>query len=111
MDSRQHINNNSMPFDFDPLSLDFPSLTLQCLRPPPTLFSSTQHPTSTSWSVQCPGQREFEALQAYFAEEFRQWRITCASATTAVTEELPYPPTNTPLRDVREAVKRAEASA
>lgn len=109
--SRQHIDNNSMPFDFDPLSLDFPALTLQCLHPPPTLFSSTQHPTSTSWSVQSPGRREFGALQAYFQEEFRVWKIACASATTAAFEELTYPPTGHPHRDARDAVKKAEKAA
>ncbi|PHH87710.1 hypothetical protein CDD83_8513 [Cordyceps sp. RAO-2017] len=109
--AKQHIDNNSMPFDFDPLSLDFPALTLQCLRPPPTLFSSTQHPTSTSWSVQSPGQREFGALQAYFQEEFRAWKVTCASATTAALEELTYPPTGNLHKDAREAVKKAEKAA
>ncbi|OAQ78613.1 hypothetical protein VFPBJ_06734 [Purpureocillium lilacinum] len=109
--AKQHIDNNSMPFDFDPLSLDFPALTLQCLCPPPTLFSSTQHPTSTSWSVQSPGQREFGALQAYFEEEFRAWKIACASATTAAYEELTYPPSGNPHKDARDAVKRAEKTA
>ncbi|POR35191.1 Uncharacterized protein TPAR_04592 [Tolypocladium paradoxum] len=109
--AKQHIDNNSMPFDFDPLSLDFPALTLQCLRPPPTLFSSTQHATSTSWSVQSPGQREFGALRAYFREEFRLWKIACASATTAALEELTYPPTGHPHRDARGAVKKAERAA
>ncbi|PNY23317.1 Uncharacterized protein TCAP_06711 [Tolypocladium capitatum] len=108
---RQHVDNKQMPFDFDPLSLDFPALTLQCLRPPPTLFSSTQHPTSTSWSVQSPGRREFGALQAYFQDEFRVWKITCASATTAAFEELTYLPTAPPHRDARDAVKKAEKSA
>lgn len=100
-----------MPFDFDPLSLDFPALALQCLRPPPTLFSSTQHPTSTSWSVQSPGRREHSALQAYFQEEFRSWKVTCASATTAAFEELTYPPSGNLHKDAREAVKRAEKAA
>ncbi|KAI9151778.1 hypothetical protein HJFPF1_08988 [Paramyrothecium foliicola] len=109
--AQQHIDNNSMPFDFDPLSLDFPALTLQCLQPPPTLFSSTQHPTSTSWSVQSPGQREFGALKAFFHEEFRTWRITCASATTAFVEELTYPPTENSFRDARDMVRKAEKSA
>ena len=100
-----------MPFDFDPLALDFPALTLQCLQPPPTLFSSTQHATSTSWSVQSPGKREFGALQAFFQEEFSNWKVKCAAATTAVMEELTYPPSSNPSRDTREAIKRAEKSA
>lgn len=100
-----------MPFDFDPLSLDFPALTLQCLKPPPTLFSSTQHPTSTSWSVQRPGQREYGALQAYFEEEFRAWKIACVTATTTAMEEMTYPPSDGPYRDVRENVRKAEKNA
>ncbi|GKT57695.1 hypothetical protein ColTof4_09682 [Colletotrichum tofieldiae] len=109
--AKQHIDNNSMPFDFDPLALDFPALTLQCLASPPTLFSSTQHPTSTSWSVQSPGQREYDALRAFFQEEFSNWKVTCATATTAAMEELTYPPREGPVRDTREAVKKAEKSA
>ncbi|KAL3302951.1 hypothetical protein RB213_012485 [Colletotrichum asianum] len=109
--AKQHIDNNSMPFDFDPLALDFPALTLQCLASPPTLFSSTQHPTSTSWSVQSPGQREYDALRAFFQEEFSNWKIKCATATTAAMEELTYPPRDGPYRDAREAVKKAEKSA
>jgi hypothetical protein len=100
-----------MPFDFDPLSLDFPALTLQCLQPPPTLFSSTQHPTSTSWSVQSPGRREYEALRSYFNEEFKQWKATCSSATVDVLDELTYPPSTGTPRDKREQIHRAEKSA
>jgi hypothetical protein len=51
-------------------------------------------------------------LQAFFDREFEAWKITCASATTAFTEELVYPPTNgRPFRDVGEAVKKAEKTA
>lgn len=108
---RQEIDNSSNPFEFDPLSLDFPALTLQCLKPPPTLFSSTQHATSTSWSVQSPGQHEFNALEAYFEETFKAWKITCASATTAVTEELVTLPTGKSAWNVRDAVQKAERAA
>ncbi|CAG1974572.1 unnamed protein product [Fusarium graminearum] len=109
--AKVQLDNNSMPFDFDPLSLDFPALTLQCLQPPPTLFSSTQHPTSTSWSVQSPGQREFEALQTWFAVQFKSWKVTCAAATTAVMDEFKYPPTANSFRNPRESVRKAEKAA
>ena len=103
---------NSLPFDFDPLALDFPALALQCLRPPPTLFSSTPHPTSTSWSIQPPAQKQYDALEAWFQEEFRKWRIACAAATTAVVEDLTYPPTQAqPPLDLRESVRKAEEKA
>ena len=108
--NRQQVDNHSMPFDFDPLSLDFPALTLQCLKPPPTLFSSTQHPTSTSWAVQTPGQREFDALQAFFVEEFRRWKITCASATTSLAEDLIQPFGRGTYR-TKDAVSEAERLA
>lgn len=102
-----------MPFDFDPLSLDFPALCLQCLEPPPTLFSSTQHPTPTSWSITPPGEKQDQALLAYFQEEFRKWKITCASATTAVMEELTYPPSQaaTFQENTRDSVQKAERAA
>ncbi|KAI0011456.1 hypothetical protein F4779DRAFT_572779 [Xylariaceae sp. FL0662B] len=110
--AKHHIDMNSVPFDFDPLSLDFPALTLQCLQAPPTLFSSTPHPTSTSWSIQPPAQKQYEALKTWFREEFRKWRVTCAMATTAASEDLSYPPLNTFIpHDTREAVKKAERAA
>jgi hypothetical protein len=110
--TRQQIDMNSTPFDYDPLSLDFPALTLQCLQPPPTLFSSMPHPTSTSWSIQPPAQNQYDALVAYFEEEFKAWRITCTTATTAAQEDLTYPPsqTHSPV-DVRENIKKAEKAA
>jgi hypothetical protein len=101
-----------MPFDFDPLALDFPALTLRCLSPPPTIFSSTQIPSPTSWSVSPPDQQQYEALCRYFAEEFRKWKITCAAATTAVQDDVQYPPSHTHFEDDRrEAVLRAERQA
>ncbi|KAI0105228.1 hypothetical protein GGR51DRAFT_571923 [Nemania sp. FL0031] len=110
--AKQHVDMNSLPFDFEPLALDFPALTLQCLQAPPTLFSSTPHPTSTSWSIQPPGQKQFEALKMYFHDEFHKWRIACATATTISAEDLTYPPSETNFpRDMRESVKKAEKAA
>lgn len=87
-----------MPFDFNPLSLDFPALCLQCLEPPPTLFSSTPHPTSTSWSITPPGEKQNEALVLYFQEEFRKWKTSCAASTTTIMEELACPPSQAGAR-------------
>ncbi|KAI0413146.1 hypothetical protein F5X98DRAFT_297234 [Xylaria grammica] len=110
--AKQHIDMNSLPFDFEPLALDFPALTLQCLQAPPTLFSSTPHPTSTSWSIQPPGQKQYEALQMYFRDEFHKWRVHCATATTNSTEDLTYPPSETKFpQDIRESIKKAEKTA
>ncbi|KAF7536835.1 hypothetical protein G7054_g4242 [Neopestalotiopsis clavispora] len=111
--AKQQIDMNSLPFDFDPLSLDFPALTLQCLQPPPTLFSSTPFPTSSSWSIQAPAKKQYDALAAFFQEEFKKWRHTCAAATTATHEDLSYPPLKnpSPIGDLRESVKKAEQVA
>lgn len=110
--AKQQVDMDSMPFDFDPLSLDFPALTLHCLEAPPTLFASLPHPTSTSWSILPPGPVQLEALRTYFREEFRKFGITCAAATTAVDEDLTYPPSNNPVKmDARDAVRRAEKKA
>lgn len=81
-----------MPFDFDPLSLDFPALCLQCLESPPTLFSSTPHSTATSWSIMPPGDKQNEALKIYFQEEFRKWKVICSTATTIPVDELSHLP-------------------
>ncbi|KAK0739127.1 hypothetical protein B0T21DRAFT_382241 [Apiosordaria backusii] len=110
--AKQQIDMHSMPFDFDPLALDFPALTLQCLEAPPTLFASTQHPTPTSWSITLPGPVQLEALRNYFKEEFRKWKLACTAATTAVNEDLTYPPSLMPVKpDAREAVRKAEKVA
>ncbi|KAG6125402.1 hypothetical protein E4U38_007715 [Claviceps purpurea] len=109
--AKQNVGTHSTPFDFNPLALDFPALTLQCLQPPPTLFSSTQHPTSTSWSVQSPGQREFSALQVFFEEGFRARKVTCTSATTGAGEDAAHPPSGNSQEDGRETIKRAEKVA
>ncbi|KAK4105269.1 hypothetical protein N658DRAFT_440231 [Parathielavia hyrcaniae] len=105
--AKQHIDIDSMPFDFDPFSLDFPALTLQCLEPPPTLFASTQHPTPTSWSILPPGRSQLEALHVFFQKEFKGWKVACAAATTVVTDELTYPPA--PSTSAGSATKKAQA--
>ncbi|KUI52930.1 hypothetical protein VP1G_00307 [Cytospora mali] len=111
--AKQQVEVHTMPFDFDPLSLDFPALCLQCLEPPPTLFSSTQHPTSTSWSIAPPGEKQNGALLTYFQEEFRKWKVACSTATTAVMEELTYPPSQAAIfqENTRDSVHKAEKAA
>ncbi|KAH0547939.1 hypothetical protein GP486_008320 [Trichoglossum hirsutum] len=63
------------PLDFNPLSLNFPALTLRCLSPPPTLFSAHPFPNVSSWSIDPPGQMQYEGLVRYIQERFRQWRL------------------------------------
>ena len=109
---RQRIEGPSI-FDYDPLSLDFPALTLHCLPPPPTLFQSTQVATSASWSIHPPDERQYQALRAHFASEFNRWRRACQIATTAPRDDLSYPPpaSGSNHDDPLEKAQQAEASA
>ena len=110
---RQRIDGTSI-FDYDPLSLDFPALTLRCLPPPPTLYQSTPLPNAISWSILPPNDQQHQALRSHFSSEFSKWRVTCAIATTAQPDDLSYPPPPTlfpQLGDDIEIAQRAEADA
>ncbi|KAH0545265.1 hypothetical protein FGG08_000719 [Glutinoglossum americanum] len=63
------------PLDFNPHALNFPALTLRCLSPPPTLFSAHTFPSVSSWSIDPPGQMQYEGLIHHFRDKFRQWRL------------------------------------
>jgi hypothetical protein len=90
-------------FDFDPYALNFPSLCLQILPAPSTLFSPTPFPTSESWSISPPGQKQFEALNGQVRERLlaqqRQRQIhqvfpsgTHSNASSVTNSPLPTPP-------------------
>lgn len=72
-------------------------------------------PTSSSWSILPPSERQYEALRSHFATEFHRWRISCAIATTTQQDDLSYPPPQadffTTLTDPVELTRRAEAQA
>ncbi|KAJ4420649.1 hypothetical protein N0V82_004214 [Gnomoniopsis sp. IMI 355080] len=86
--AKQQVDIKKMPFDFSPLSMDFPALCLQCLESPPTLFSSTPHSTATSWSITPPGEKQNEALRVHFQEKFAKWKALCSTAATAQSDEM-----------------------
>lgn len=101
-------------FDYDPLTLDFPALCLHCLPPPPTLFQTIPLPTSTSWSINPPDDQQYQALRSHFSAAFHKWRVSCAIATTATSDDLSYPPPQSlfeGLDDPSEIARKAEASA
>jgi len=106
--SRQRVDGGAI-FDYDPLTLDFPSLTLKCLSPPPTLDQTKPFPSSSSWSILPPEEQQYQALRAHFSEEFHRWRLACEIATTTPNDDLSYPPlpfaTN---EDPAEVARRAE---
>ncbi|TAQ83410.1 hypothetical protein B7494_g8267 [Chlorociboria aeruginascens] len=79
-------------FDYNPLALDFPSLTLHCLPPPPTIQQSTPVASSKSWSIGPPDEQQYQALRTHFSSKFHRWRVSFAIATTAPQDDLSYPP-------------------
>ena len=95
------------------MALDFPSLALHCLPPPPTLSQSQPLPTSSSWSILPPGDSQYQALRTHFSSAIHNWRVSCAIATTAPREDFSYPPSElfSPPEDPSEVAERAEAVA
>ncbi|PVH95047.1 hypothetical protein DM02DRAFT_645556 [Periconia macrospinosa] len=94
---------SSALFDFDPYTLNFPSLCLRVLPPPSTLFSPTPFPTSESWSINPPGQKQFDTLNKQVRERLlahqRQRQInqaypsgTHSNPPSGNTSPLPTPP-------------------
>ncbi|KAH9879501.1 hypothetical protein IAQ61_001319 [Plenodomus lingam] len=90
-------------FDFDPYSLNFPSLCLRILPAPTTLFSPTPFATAESWPISPPGQKQYEALnkqvRARLLAQQRQRQInqvypsgSQSNASSAATSPLPTPP-------------------
>ncbi|KAI9666182.1 MAG: hypothetical protein M1821_004117 [Bathelium mastoideum] len=61
-------------FDFNPYSLSFPALCLRILPAPPTLFSATPFAHTESWTVDPPGQEQFDSLIQAIHDIIRQKR-------------------------------------
>ncbi|KAF2837636.1 hypothetical protein M501DRAFT_937511, partial [Patellaria atrata CBS 101060] len=89
-------------FDFDPFTMSFPCLCLHILPRPPTLFSLTPFPTNDSWSIEPPGQKQFDALNRLTRDHVatRQQTITSQSTTTPPSGSSPLP-TPPPREDAK----------
>ncbi|KAF9697991.1 hypothetical protein EKO04_004432 [Ascochyta lentis] len=90
-------------FEFDPYTLNFPSLCLHILPAPSTLFSPTPFPTAESWSIAPPGQKQLDALNRCVRERLlahqRQRQINQvypagghSNPPSAANSPLPTPP-------------------
>lgn len=90
-------------FDFDPYTLNFPSLCLHILPAPSTLFSPTPFTTPESWSITPPGQKQLDALNRQVRERLlayqRQRQINQvypsgapSNTSSAANSPLPTPP-------------------
>ena len=111
VDSRAKVTSQDI-FDYNPLSLDFPSLCLHCLPPPPTLHAAVPIHHPNSWNISAPGDNQYEALRAHFSTAFRNHRNRVAIASTAPVDDLSYPPPANytfPDQDTAEQARQAEA--
>lgn len=89
-------------FDFDPYTLNFPSLCLHILPAPSTLFASQPFPTAESWSIAPPGPKQLEALNRCVRERLlahqRQRQINQvypsghSNPSSGANSPLPTPP-------------------
>lgn len=80
--------------------MSFPSLCLHILPSPSTLFSPTPFPTSESWSINPPNQKQFDALNRtvherllVFQRQRQQQQFSSPSTNgTNSSSSLPTPP-------------------
>ncbi|CAG8125313.1 unnamed protein product [Penicillium olsonii] len=71
------------PFDFDIQSQTFPSLCLQLLPPPPTLFATNPFPSSSSFPLQPPGAEYVDTVRQALRSQVAQWQTDQISADPA----------------------------
>jgi hypothetical protein len=68
------------PFDFDIQSQTFPSLCLQLLPPPPSLFAANPFASPSSFPLQPPGVEHVEIVRQALCAKIDQWRSDQLSA-------------------------------
>ncbi|GES63554.1 amidase signature-domain-containing protein [Aspergillus terreus] len=73
------------PFDFDIQSQTFPSLCLQLLPPPPSLFATNPFPSTTSFPLQPPGIEHVEIVRQALRAKIDQWQSDQLSAESSST--------------------------
>ncbi|KAJ5164263.1 CDR ABC transporter [Penicillium coprophilum] len=62
------------PFDFDMQAQTFPSMCLQLLPPPPSLFATHPFPSSTSFPLQPPGVEHLDIIRQALRSKVAQWQ-------------------------------------
>lgn len=67
-------------FDFDFYTMNFPSLCLHILPPPPALFSMTPFASSDSWPLNSPAHTQLEAVKRQIGQRIQQRRANLPDA-------------------------------
>lgn len=86
---RQQVQASPV-LDFDPLTMDFPALCLQCLLPPPTLNTSTPIPSPTSWSLSPPDNAQYQAIRNHFTSIFHNYRMSFSFPSATQKQDIPF---------------------
>ncbi|KAJ5773235.1 hypothetical protein N7457_008131 [Penicillium paradoxum] len=73
------------PFDFDIQAQTFPSMCLQLLPPPPSLFATHPFSSSASFPLQAPGAEHLDIIRQALRSKVAQWQTDqlAAESTTA----------------------------
>ncbi|KAL4929371.1 uncharacterized protein BDV17DRAFT_261693 [Aspergillus undulatus] len=73
------------PFEFDIQVQSFPSLCLQLLPPPPTLFGTNPFPSSSSFPIEPPGPDHHVMVRQALRAKIEQWQSDQLSAESVNT--------------------------
>ncbi|KAJ5928920.1 hypothetical protein N7466_007876 [Penicillium verhagenii] len=76
------------PFDFDIQTQTFPSLCLQLLPPPPSLFASHPFSSPNSFPLQPPGMEHLEMIRQALRSKVAQWKADQISGDSSAHAKL-----------------------
>ncbi|KAJ5081632.1 hypothetical protein NUU61_009896 [Penicillium alfredii] len=71
------------PFDIDIQAQTFPSLCLQLLPPPPSLFASHPFPSPSSFPLQPPGAEHLDIVRQALHSKIAQWQADQIAADSS----------------------------
>ncbi|EGP88423.1 uncharacterized protein MYCGRDRAFT_57922, partial [Zymoseptoria tritici IPO323] len=83
--AKKAVKPKNLYDDFDFYSLSFPGLCLAILPPPGTLFTPTPFPSAESWTLEPPGQRQYETMN-----RFLNLRITERQASDNISDSIAF---------------------
>ncbi|SMY23543.1 unnamed protein product [Zymoseptoria tritici ST99CH_1A5] len=83
--AKKAVKPKNLYDDFDFYSLSFPGLCLAILPPPGTLFTPTPFPSAESWTLEPPGQRQYDTMN-----RFLNLRITERQASDNISDSIAF---------------------
>lgn len=84
MISSSRVRPRLSPFEFDVQAQTFPSLCLQLLPPPPSLFATNPFPSSSSFPLQPPGAEYLDLVRQALRSKVAQWQADQTGADSTL---------------------------